>query len=150
MKKQTWQQQGSPPGVPIHAPHGCVDFFLMPANGRPCRSTGRGGTGIVSGAPGATPWGTVTSSGRPSVSVTRKIEHQIMKPINCDTTYTAVAQVPPGKSGEVTNPGLVPIEATMYNALGEAIGVTKAQMGLLPMINKYLEQQSKQQGGGYR
>ena len=36
-----------------------VRFFLMPANGRPCRSTGRGGTGIVN-APGK-PCGTVTS-----------------------------------------------------------------------------------------
>ena len=72
MKKQTWQQAASP--GPIHAPHGCVGFFLMPASGRPSRSTGRGGTGIVKGAPGGTPCGTVTSSGRPSVSVTRKIE----------------------------------------------------------------------------
>ena len=72
MKKQTWQQAASP--GPIHAPHGCVGFFLIPASGRPSRSTGRGGTGIVKGAPGGLPWGTVTSSGRPSVSVTRKIE----------------------------------------------------------------------------
>ena len=77
MKKQNWQQdasqQAASPG-PMHTPHGCVGFFLILASGRPSRSTGHGGTGIVSGAPGGTPGGTVTSSGRPSVSVTRKTE----------------------------------------------------------------------------
>ena len=56
----------------MHA-SGCV-FFLMPANGRPCRSTGRGGTGIVSGAPGGKPCGTVTARSRPSVNFIRKTE----------------------------------------------------------------------------
>ena len=45
---------------------GAAGFFLMPASGRPSRSTGRGGTGIVKGAPGGAPWGTVTSK-RPPV-----------------------------------------------------------------------------------
>ena len=64
MKKQTWQHWS--PGPPIHAPERCVGFFLIPASGRPSASTGRGGTGIVKGALGGTPWGTVTSSGRPA------------------------------------------------------------------------------------
>ena len=71
MKKQHSQQDASLPVSPQKWNVGC---FLILASGRPSRSTGHGGTGIVSGAPGATPWGTVTSSGRPSVSVTRKTE----------------------------------------------------------------------------
>ena len=71
MKKQHWQQAASWPVSPQKWNVGC---FLILASGRPSRSTGHGGTGIVSGAPGGSPGGTVTSSGRPSVSVTRKTE----------------------------------------------------------------------------
>lgn len=84
-------------------------------------------------------------------SSTRKIDHQIMKPIYPYTTYEAVCTVEDVRpNGCVYN-----IKGIVYDIAGEIVGHTKVEMVDVPAMNKFMAESNAQSvpnggGGGYR